>query len=132
MLGSGFLLVICFTHNSVYMLIPVSQVHSTPLWASQVALVVKNPRVSAGDIRDVSSIPGSGRFPGEGHCSPLQYTSLEDHMDRGAWWATVHGVLKSQTQLKQLSTHPFGNHKFVLYICDSFLCKEVHLRYKCI
>ena len=79
------------------MSIPVSHIHSTPLWASQVALVVKNPHASAGDKRDMSLIPGSGRFPGEGHGSPLQYTSLENHMDRGAWWATVHRVPKSQT-----------------------------------
>ena len=59
-------------------------------WASQVALVVKNPPANAGDIRDMGSIPGSGRSPGEGHGNPLQYSCLENPMDRGAWWATVY------------------------------------------
>ena len=54
-------------------------------------LVVKNLPANAGDIRDSGSIPGSGRFPGEGHGNPLQYSCLENPMDRGAWWATVHG-----------------------------------------
>ena len=66
-------------------------------WASQVALVVKNPPANAGDIRDMGSIPGSGRSPGEGHGNPLQYSCLENPMDRGVWWATVHGVTKSWT-----------------------------------
>ena len=73
--------------------------------ASQVVLVVKNPPASAGDIRDTGSIPGSGRSPGGGHGNPLQYSCLEDPMDRGAWQATVHRGAKSQTQLKQLRTH---------------------------
>ena len=59
--------------------------------SSQAALVVKDPPASAGDIRDVGSIPGSGRYPGEGHGNPLQYC-MENSMDRGAWWAPVHGV----------------------------------------
>ena len=67
--------------------------------ASQVALVVKNPPASLGDIRKKGSIPGSGRFSGAGNGNPLQYSCLEKPMDRGAWWATVHGVPKSQTQL---------------------------------
>ena len=64
-----------------------------------VALVVKNPPASAGDPRGWGSIPGSGRSPGEGHGNPLQYSCLENLMDRRAWWATVHGVTNSQTQL---------------------------------
>ena len=64
---------------------------------SQVALVVKNPPVNAGDIRDVGSLPGSGRSPGEGHSNPLQYSCLENPTDRGAWWATVHGVAELNT-----------------------------------
>ena len=60
------------------------------------ALVVKNLPVSAGDIIDVGSIPGSGRSPGGGHGNPLQ-DCLENPMDRGAWRATVYKVTKSQT-----------------------------------
>ena len=63
--------------------------------ASQVALVVKNPFANAGDIRDVGSIPGSGRFSRGGHGNPLQYSRLGNLMDRGVWWATVHRVTKS-------------------------------------
>ena len=75
------------------------------LWPSQVALVVKNPPAKAGDIRDVSSVPGLERSPGGQHGNPLQYSYLKNPTDRGAWQATVRGVAKSQTQLKQLSTH---------------------------
>ena len=71
---------------------------------NQVVLVVKNPPVNAGNIRDVGSIPGLGRFPGGEHGNLLQYSCLETPMDRGAWRTTVHGVAKSHTQLKQLST----------------------------
>ena len=63
--------------------------------ASQVALVVKNPPANEGDLRDAGSIPGSGSSPGEWNGNPLQYSSLENPMDRGAWLATVHGVMKS-------------------------------------
>ena len=52
------------------------------------ALVVKNLPASAGDIREAGSIPGSGRSPGGGHGNPLQYSCLENPMDRGTWWAT--------------------------------------------
>ena len=51
----------------------------------------------AGDIRDTGSIPGSGRSSGEGNGNPLQYSCLENSMDRRAWWSTVHGVAKNQT-----------------------------------
>ena len=60
-------------------------------------LVAKNPTANATDIRDTGSIPGSGRSLGGGHGNPLQYSCLENPMDRGAQWATVHGVAKSQT-----------------------------------
>jgi len=63
-------------------------------------LVVKNLPATAGDIRDMGSIPGSGRSPRGGHGNPLQYSCLENPMARGAWWATVHRVVKSQTFLK--------------------------------
>ena len=63
------------------------------------ALVIKNLPANAGDIRDVSLIPGWGRSPGGGHSNPLQYSSLESPMDRGAWRATVHKATKSRTRL---------------------------------
>ena len=72
------------------------------------ALVVKNPSASARDVRDVGSSPGSGRFPGGGHGNPLQYSCLENPMDRGVCRATVLRVTKSGTRLKLLSVHtPF-------------------------
>ena len=64
--------------------------------------VVKNLPANAGDA---GSIPGSVRSPREGNGNPLQYSCLENAMDRGAWWATAHRVPKSQTQLKQCGTH---------------------------
>ena len=66
-------------------------------WASQVALVVKNLPAKAGDT---SLILGWGRSPGEGHGKPLQYSCLENPMDWGAWWATVHRIAQSQLWLK--------------------------------
>ena len=63
--------------------------------------VVKNLACNAGDL---ALIPVLGRSPGGGHGSPLQYSFLENPMDRGAWWATVHGVTKSRTQLSKHST----------------------------
>ena len=68
--------------------------------ASRVALVVKNLPTNAGDVRDMGSIPGLGRAPGEGNGDPLQYSCLENSKDRGAWQATVHRAAKSRTQLK--------------------------------
>ena len=66
---------------------------------SKVVLVVKKLSANAGDVRDVGLIPGSGRSPGVGNGNPLQYSCLENSMDRKTWWSTVHGVTKSQTQL---------------------------------
>ena len=62
--------------------------------------MVKNLPASTGDIKDVGSIPESGRSPGEGNGNPLQYSSLENPMDRVAWRATVYGVTKRQTPLR--------------------------------
>jgi len=62
--------------------------------------VVKNLLANAGDIRDAGLIPRLGRSPGEGNGNPLQYSCLENPTDRGAWWATAHGVAKSWTRLK--------------------------------
>ena len=61
--------------------------------------MVKNQPADAGATGDTGSIPGSGGSPGGGHGSPVQYSRLENPTDRGAWWATVHGVAKSRTQL---------------------------------
>ena len=76
---------------------------STIIWfprlvagAFQVALVVKNPPANAGDLRDTGLILGSGTSPRGGHGNPLHYSGLENPMDRGAWWATVHWIAESQ------------------------------------
>ena len=62
--------------------------------------MVKSPPANAGDIRYLGSVPGLGRSPGEGNGYPLQYSFLGNPMNRGAWQATVHGVAKSQTVLR--------------------------------
>ena len=62
--------------------------------------MVKNLPANAGDVRDVVLIPGLGKSPGEGIATHSRILALENPMDRGAWWATVHGIAKSQTQLK--------------------------------
>ena len=69
----------------------------TQRWVFPDGSVVKNIPASAGDTGDKGSVPGSGRSPGEGHGNPLQYSCLENPMDRGAWEATVHGVAESDT-----------------------------------
>ena len=65
--------------------------------------LVKNLPANAGDARDTGSVPGSRRSLGGGHGNPLQYSCLENPMDRVAWWAKIHGAAKSRTRLKQLS-----------------------------
>ena len=84
---------------------------SCTVWASLVALVVRNPPAKAGDIRDTGSIPGVGRSTGGGHGNLLQCSCLQNPRDRGVWRATVH-VTQSWTQLKQLNrhTHPCSLH----------------------
>ena len=67
-------------------------------WTSQVVPVVKNLPVNAGDARDMGLIPGRGRSPGVGNGNPLQYTCLENSMDRGAWCTIVHAAAKSRTR----------------------------------
>ena len=74
---------------------------------------------SAGDVRDIGSIPGSGRFPGGGHGNPLQYSYLENPIGRGAWRATVHGVAKSLTRLKRLRMHAGNPIIFRLRVQDT-------------
>ena len=75
-----------------------------PTGPSQEALVVKNPSAKA-DVSEEGSVPGWGRSPGGGHGNPLQYSCLENPMDRGAWWATAHGVAESRTLLSDLAQH---------------------------
>ena len=97
--------------------------------------VGKESACNAGDTGDMCSIPGSGRSPREGHGNPLQYSCLENLMDRGGWWATVHEVAKSRTRLKWLSMTLLPgtwkndsrflesfNHKWVLNFVKGFLC----------
>ena len=88
---------------------------SVALWRTfQVALGV-NPPANAGDP---GLIPGSQRFPAEGNGNPLQYSCLGNPMDRGAWWATVHRVAKSRTQL---STHTQLSETSLLFLKDLML-----------
>ena len=72
-------------------------IQSNPLGA-----VIKNPPANA---RDMGSIPGSGRSPGEGNGNPLQYSCLRNRMDRGVWWATVHGVAKDLDTIEWLNNN---------------------------
>ena len=88
----------------------------------QVAVVVKNLPANAGDRRDEDSVPGSGRSPGGGHGNPLQYSCLENPMDREAWWATVHGVAKSQTRLSDF-TYLLSLFRYLGKVLNSALTK---------
>ena len=85
--------------------------------------VVKNPTAHAGDIRDAGSIPGLGRRPGEGNGNPLQYSCLENSMDRGAWWATVHGVTKGHIHNSPPGT-PHRYCKFITGEINQFFTKR--------
>ena len=92
---------ITYLVDTAFLLIaPDTLLRGLPWWLSG-----KESACNAGDTRDADSIPGSGRSHGGGHGNPLQYSCLENPMDRGAWWATVHGVTKIRTGLKWLSTH---------------------------
>ena len=96
---------------------------------TQVTLVVKNLLANIGDLRDVSAIPGWGTSPGGGHSNPLQYPCLENPVDRGAWWATVHGVTKGRGRSVTTHTH---THTHVIGLCfrlprmRHMVTKEIH------
>ena len=89
---------VSFTEGTIPSLNKVSftWVHASQ-GTSQVALEGKNLPVSAGDVRELGSVSGSGRSSGGGNGSPLECSCLENPMDRGAWWAAVHGITNSQT-----------------------------------
>ena len=93
-------------------------------------------KVSARNAGDLGSIPGSGRSPGEGNGNPLQYSCLENPMDGGAWWATVHGVAKSRTRLSDFTNFHLKEavdstelpimcfHQLVMRICHSHFTND--------
>ena len=94
---------------------------------SQVALVVKNPPANARDTRDMGSVSGSGRTSGGGHGDPLQYSCLENPMDRGAWRATVHRVARVRHDGSDLAQHTCNKwielspHILLSYCSPSFI-----------
>ena len=129
----------CFTSFSYLLFGPYSYLDSQSLhissWKHQQkapnSLVVKSPHANAGDIRDSGLIPGSGRSPGGGHSNPLQYYCLENPMDRGDWWATVHRVTKSWIQRKWLSLHrlmwifqKYGTNELIYKTEKNYRCRK--------
>ena len=86
----------------------------------------KESTCNVGDTGDLGLIPRSRRFPGGGHGNPLQYSCQENPMDRGDWWATVHGVTKNRTQLKWLSLahHSLESLCRILYTQNLFILKQ--------
>ena len=86
------------------------------------SLVAQTVKATAYNVGNLSSIPGSGKSPGEGHGNPLQYSCLENSMDRGASQATVHGVAKSQTRLThtQAFFFSFPPLRFLFYFIFNF------------
>ena len=90
--------------------------------------MVKNPPANAGDTEHAGSIPGLGRYPGEGNGNPFRYSCLENFMDRGAWQAIVQGSQKSQTQLstsmrrQDIEYSSLLCSKLLLFICFTYSC----------
>ena len=87
--------------------------------------MVKDPPANAGDIRDTSSFPGSGRSPGGGHGNPLQCSCLENPTDRGAWWAAVHGVTKklvSQEECREKEKFVLFDLLLIVFYCLNLDC----------
>ena len=81
--------------------------------------MINNPPANARDARDTGSIPGSGRSPGVGNGNSLQYSCLENSMDKRAWQAIVHGVAKSQTQLSMQAVHTCTDYRYFYLKCPS-------------
>ena len=98
--GGAWWAAVCGVAQSRTRLKRLSSSSSASYWASQVALVVKNPPADSRHLIDAGSVPGWGRFPGGGDDKPLQYPCLENPKDRGVWQATVHRVAKSQIMTK--------------------------------
>ena len=99
----------CFLHiqlktASLLKSLPRKKLPVNFAWAFQMVLVVDKLSATAGNALSPCSIPGSGRSPGGGHCGPLQYSCLENPMDRRAWWAAFHKVAQTWRWLKWLST----------------------------
>ena len=84
---------------------------------------------SAYNAGELDSIPGLGRLPGEGNGYPLQYSCLENPMDTGTWWATVHGVTESQTQLRATLLYILDINLFQLNILNYFLVCQLYFLY---
>ena len=91
-------------------------------------------KVSAYNVGDPGSIPGSGRSSGEGNGNPLQYSCLENPMDGGAWWATVHGIFNSRTQLRNFTSIPspkavlgLNNLNYVNHLEQHFAHSNCHI-----
>ena len=100
-------------------------------WAPQVYLpCCSDGKESTCDSGDLGSIPGSGRSPGEGNGNPLQYSCLGNPMDRGAWWATVHGVMKSQTWLSDKHGYTATSVR-ILIEPSGIISKTFHDTYPC-
>ena len=98
------------------LVLSVSQTHHLEYWENR----------NTGDSRDVGSMPGSGRSPAEGNGNLLQYSSLENSMDRGAWWVTVHGVAKSQIWLI-MHTHDMTCQRPFLKLNWDIKCKGLRI-----
>ena len=103
-----------FISHAYFLSVCCAHLYSSPLhvglprWLSGKKKKKKDPPVNAGNARDMSSILGSGRSPGGGNGNPIQGSCLENSIDRGAWWITVHGVTKSWTRLSDWAhTHIF-------------------------